>query len=250
MNTFTEIEQNLTGEFSSSELEARLKPQQLHDENSWKDTSSGGFLAPNESLHDVVEADYNTLCSLGITYEEMARLTANILQQVKRESPTSKNTLTRKAERFWAQQWKPVVPINRNDFTWSLIGSNGAQSCPWGCITDRNGYDCKGTGHIYIQRKGEEKTELMERWMKGYTKVMIRSKELEPSEESRKEIFRGFERSLGIEFGGVQRCLYKSSFTVVTDLTPHLIASHYFFEGDASYRTDPRKLVEVMGLRV
>ena len=48
-----------------------------------------------------------------------------------------------------------------------------------------------------------------------------------------------------VEFGGMDRVLYLSAFTVITDLTPHLIASHHFFQGDSSYRTDPRKLLQV-----
>ena len=51
-----------------------------------------------------------------------------------------------------------------------------------------------------------------------------------------------------VDFGGLDRVLYLSAFTVITDLTPHLIATHYFFQGDASYRTDPRKLLRVAGM--
>ena len=55
-------------------------------------------------------------------------------------------------------------------------------------------------------------------------------------------------REIGIEFGEMDRVMYLSSFLVVSDLTPHLIATHNFFQGEASYRTDPRKLLEVFGM--
>ena len=223
MIDFSEVQRRITNGFSVEELEARLKPQEPEfKDGEWSDHSGGGFLAPDESLIEVVRADYDTLRSLGKSYEEMAQLAANVLEQVSRESYMGGNRLTEGIRKLVARHWKPVAKIDRNKFTLMPISSMGLQSCPWGCNGDEYGYRTSGSGHIYVMEKGKESSDLMERWISG-------------------------ERDI-VEFGGMDRVLYLSAFTVITDLTPHLIASHYFFEGDSSYRTDPRKLLQVAGM--
>lgn len=223
MIDFSEIQRRITDGTSIEELEARLRPQKPEmKDGKWSDTSGGGFLAPNESLIEVVRADYDTLRSLGKTYEQMTQLAANVLEQVGREGYRGGNRLTEGIKKLLARHWKLLVDIDRKKFTPAQICSMGSQSCPWGCSgKDELGYSTSGSGHIYVIENGKESSDLMERWIKG-------------------------ERNI-VEFGGMNRVLYLSAFTVITDLTPHLIASHYFFEGDSSYRTDPKKLLQVTG---
>lgn len=224
MIDFSEIQRRITSKFPVEELEKRLRPQKPEfEKGKWSDYSGGGFLAPNESLMAVVRADYDTLGSLGKSYEEMAKLAANYLEQFSRESYPRGNRLTRSLNRFVARHWKPVANIDRKKFMPMGIGSMGSQSCPWECKgKDTFGYRTFGSGQIYIMEKGKESSDLMERWISGEEDI--------------------------VEFGGIDRVLYLSAFTVITDLTPHLIASHYFFEGDSSYRTDPKKLLQVTGM--
>lgn len=223
MIDFPEIQRRITTKYSIEELEARLKPQKPEiKDNAWTDISIGGFLAPNENLMEIIQSDYDTLCSLGKNYEEMAQLASNILDQSRRESYFVRgNWLTKILLSYTARHWKPLANINRKKFTITEMGSGGIQSCPWECNgKDEFGYNTYGSGQIYIIEKGKENLNLMKRWVKGERDV--------------------------VEFGGMSRVLYLSAFTVITDLTPHLIASHYFFEGNSSYRTDPRKLLQVI----
>jgi hypothetical protein len=112
------------------------------------------------------------------------------------------------------------------------IVSLGIQSCPFGCKgKDKYGYNSFGSGQVYVERIGE-RSELLEK----YVEIQMETEDMESEKERLKEI--------GIEYGGMIKVMYLSSFTVVSDLTPHLIASHNFFQGDASYRTDPKKLLE------
>lgn len=121
------------------------------------------------------------------------------------------------------KRYKGTNTIDRDRFEWMPIGSGGVQTCPWGCRgIDGYGYYTSSSGHVYAMEKGKGDSDLMERLFKG-------------------------ERDI-VKFGGMDRILYLSAFTVITGLTPHLIASHYFFEGDSSFRTDPRKLLQVVGL--
>lgn len=223
MINFSEVQRRITNGFSLEELEARLKPQEpeFKDED-WSDHSGGGFLAPGESLIEVVRADYDTLHVLGKSYEEMAQLAANVLEQVSKEGYRGGNRLTEGIRKLVARHWKPVAKIDRDKYTYMQIASGGFQSCPWECKEDKYGFGTLGSGHIYVMEKGNESTELMERWLNGEKDI--------------------------VEFGDADRVLYLSAFTVITDLTPHLIASHFFFEGDASYRTDPSKLLKVAGM--
>ncbi|MFA6462194.1 MAG: hypothetical protein WCV90_08085 [Candidatus Woesearchaeota archaeon] len=204
---FQDIEKQLTQRFSLSELEARLRP----DDKSgvWTGASEGGFLAPKESLIDVVRADYETLQRLGLDYEEMARMADVVVNPPKKET-VPRGRWARFMDRL---RGKKQDDLSRGDSTFNFlpIGSCGAQGCPWGCSgKDHFGYNTWSGNHTYVVRKGE---------------------------------FPGVKP--GGDFADINRQLYLGSFAVVTGLTPHLIASHYFFEGGDSYRTDPAKLLEI-----
>lgn len=214
-----EVQRTLTRGIPLSELESRLKPN--GNGVSWSDASTGGFLAPNESLIDVVERDYHTLSELGIDYEQMAKMTADVLSQSAKEAYCKGTGLMRETRRLLARYWNPSVKIDRRRFTLFHIGSFGSQSCPWGCRrADEFGYRTSGSNHVYVSEKRKEMSDIMKKLING-------------------------ERDI-VEFGGMDRVLYLSYFLVITDLTPHLIASHHFFEGEAAYRTDPKRLLKVV----
>ncbi len=242
---FSEIQRKITNGFSVEELEARLKPQGLEfKDGEWPDHSEGGFLAPNERLMEVVRADYDTLHSLGKSYEEMAQIAANILEVARSECYTEGNRLAKSLKR-------PVVKMDRDKYILMPIISMGFQSCPWECKRDKHKYRTFGPGHIYIMEKGKETSDLMEKYSQIQKEARDRKfpgLSFNEAQEARKKVLRDLEAAIGIKFGGMDRVLYLSAFTVITDLTPHLIASHYFFEGDSSYRTDPRKLLQVAGM--
>ena len=249
MIDFSEIQRRITIDLSIEELEARLKPRErkLRDDI-WSDHSSGGFLAPDEHLLEVIRADYEILNELGITYAEMAKLSNDILKQVIKDNPIKENTLTRLIRRFAPRYLNQIVDLDRERFEFMLIGSGGVQTCPWGCTKDQNGYTTSGSGQVYITSK-EGDINLMKRYLEISREVSSKqfpNLEFNEAQKARREILRDLERGIGIEFGGTQRVFYLDSFTVITDLTPHLISSHYFFQGEASYRTDPRKLLEVV----
>lgn len=166
-------------------------------------------MAQSESLIEVVRTDYETLQRLGLDYEEMARMADLVVNPPKKET-APRGRLVRLIDRL---RGKEQDDLSRGDstFTFLPIGSCGAQGCPWGCEgKDHFGYSTWGGNHTYVVRKGE------------FPRVNPRG-----------------------GFADINRQLYAGSFTVVTSLTPHLIASHYFFEGGDSYRTDPTKLLEV-----
>ncbi len=229
--SFDTISSRLTASIPLSELEKRLKPLKPFTLNGeWSDTSSGGFLAPDESLLDVVRADYDSLLDLGTDYDQMAEMAANIFHQNAREQIRG-NKLKRAVLGYIARKKNPLVRFDRERFRLMPVGSFGSQSCPWGCDRDEYGYNVNGCAQIYVMEK-DKPLDLIDSYNRGLMRGLD-------------DAYRGeFMRSLGIEFGGIDRVLYLSSFTVVTDLTPHLIASHHFFEGEASYRTDPVKLWE------
>ncbi len=253
MIDFSEIQRRITAGNSIEELEARLRPRKSEPrEGQWSDFSRGGFLAPDERLLEVVQADYNTLCSRGKSYEEMAQVAANVLEQAGRESYHGGNRLTESVRTFAARYWRPVANIHRERFVVMPIGSFGSQSCPWECQgDDENGYPTSGSGHIHVAERGNDSSDLVERYMEIYSAAQTRKfPGLSPddAQKARGEFLQEKEKEIGIEFGGMDRMLYLSSFTVITALTPHLIASHYFFQGDASYRTDPQKLLQIAGM--
>ena len=205
----------------------RVEPRLYPAADCWDDSSQGGFLAPGERLVDIVVQDYETLQRLGVDYKEMAAIASDILS-----TPQSKGFL---ASLFSGDIFrKKVSPYDSRVFESSHIGSMGLQSCPWGCRMGVNGYSTAGSGQIYFNQKvnGVVRQPLMEEYAAAFL-------------GRDKKKFSEWKQEIGITFGDTERILYLSCFTVVTDLTPHLISKHFFFQGDASFRTDPAKLLEV-----
>ena len=235
---FFEIVRRITEDHSILDLEARLKPRDK--KSTWLDASSGGFLAPSQHLLDIEQKDYETLRRLKRSYHGMAKLSSDILEQVRRENPLGGSMI----RAFFGKHWRPLVKLDEENYRFMPVGSFGRQSCPWNCIgLDKFGYKTEGAGHAYVMEKGEEQSDLRRRYVLGRKEIQDKSAGI--GDEEKKRWLRRFDRVLGVEFGGHDRFLYLTSFTVITDLTPHLIASHYFFQGDASYRTDPEKMLKV-----
>ncbi len=219
------------------EIEPILYPKAL----GWNDSSAGGFLAPGEKLVDVVSRDYHVLESLGVDYEQMARFAHEILkaEDAKSMKPVVKQGfLSRLFRRSASELTKPVSMFDTSRFASTLISSMGRQSCPWGCASDSFGYSTYGSGQVLIREKLNG-VDVADPLLREYGEAQFRSLEGGPPIES-------WLKEKGIAFGGISRVFYLSSYLVVTDLTPHLIATHHFFEGDASYRTDPVKLLNIV----
>ncbi len=218
-----------------------IEPKLYPEAAGWKDSSSGGFLAPGEKLVDVVSRDYHVLESLGASYEEMADMASRVL---KHEDAKCVPHVVKLG--FWSRLFgksvvesvKSVELYDSARFTSTLMSSMGQQSCPWGCTRDVFGYSPYGSVEVLIRWKlnGEDTFPSL---LSDYTDVMMKSL------EGGSPIETWFEKN-GVMFGGNRRVLYLSSYLIVTDLTPHLIATHHFFEGDACYRTDPTRLAEVI----
>ncbi len=224
--------------------EQTIEPKLYPDASCWNDSSQGGFLAPREKLIDVVIQDYKTLTQLGVDYDIMANVASRFLSA----QPHTKNFL-QKLLPFLAPR-NEERPYNHKLFEVSHISSMGSQSCPWGCDSDPHGYTTIGSGHVYIRKKVEGRT--VEPLLEQYAALLLERGTAVLSEKgtSKKTKMDTWKRENGITFGGMDRILYLSAFSVITDLTPHLISTHYFFQGDASFRTDPQKLLEVYESRM
>ena len=115
-------------------------------------------------------------------------------------------------KRLLPKREAPETRYDKNRFMVMAVGSCGFQDCPWGCHEDKFGYPTYSGTHTYIFEKDSS------------GKPPINAEEV------------------GDE--GANTYLSKKAFLVVTGLTPHLIASHGFFEGNTPYRTNPERLLE------
>lgn len=92
----------------------------------------------------------------------------------------------------------------------------GIQDCPWEC-------------------KGE--------YMGGSSVILIYN----PKKVNAKQLEKDMILFVKREYRGV---MLNKNIAVVTELHPHLIVSHYFFEGKKSfYRADPEILIDALGLK-
>lgn len=247
MPRLSDIEKELIRNTSLEDLEMKLKPQE--EGHPWKDASGGGFLAPDEKLLQVIRRDHKTLIDLGKNYQEMAKICHDFLQDNKkldRSQTRTQRILAKLIGMIFSEADHRLIKYDRERFGTRKIFSMGSQSCPWGCKEDKDGYEIAGNGHIYIMNKTDT-GDLEKRYLKGMWEMMKKEypdMEYEEAKKVRKEEEDEFMKSLGVEYGDISRLLYLSAYSVVTDLTPHLVSKHYFFQGDSAFRTDPRKLME------
>ncbi len=207
---FFDIIKELTSGIPLLDLEERLKPKS--ENNKWSDASKEGFLAPHdEHFLDVVKRDYDVLQKMGFDYVEMAKLADDVLEQQRWESRASYSGLKGLLSRLSARYVNPTVDFDRKRFSMMEVLSLGQQSCPWGCEgQDKYGNNIYGGRFVIVLDKNQQIDEDLETNFQEFYNL--------------------------------------SPFLVVTDLTPHLIASHYFFQGNTLYRTDPEKLVQFLRL--
>jgi len=206
-------------------LELRLRPTQFAEKNpaikidGWTDHSGGGFLGSKEGLIETILEDYHAIKRLGKTYDELAEACRIILMQ------PAKKYLKKAGKEFIKLQY------NKKRFMFQSISSCGFQSCPWGC-------EDGGTGHIYIEDL-KNPQPVKQKYEPKFIEFLGDDKKTEK-----------LWQEIGIEqtgFDGFERFLYLINFLTITDLTPHLISEHYFFQGKGSaYRTDPERLVEFL----
>ena len=247
---FQEIESGISNGIPLPELELRLQPGEYSD---------GGFLAPGERLLEVIRKDHETLQRLGTDYEKMARLAYIISDQEKSEFLTAR-------KESYPRKTSECVRYDKDRFTVEVALYAGFQICPWGCIgIDQYGFSTVSNYTLYMTDRTDKKArEFFERFYGGHDQIWKDCKKefmvgdlREPeqylaADQKRMEELNqrtcALDHSLGIVYGGEDRVRFLTSFVVLTDLTPHLIASHFFFEGAASYRTDPEKLTEFAGV--
>jgi len=175
--------------------------------------SSGvGFLGADEKLLDLIYADWKTVEKYHTSHEEIARALSEAI----------------KANQLPNKDYKIK----------HVLMSGGLQGCPWNC----EGRYKRGNGVITIS--GPEAlncdTELATvRTMGG--EVLLR-KMMSEMAKFREEIpakltDMNFSQDL------------TDRIAVVTELHPHLIEEHYFFEGKKSpYRADPQILIPALNL--
>lgn len=165
-------------------LERRLRPNSL---------SEAGFIGANESLLEIVRADFQIVERYATTYSEIAKALRSVI----------------------ATGSVPNLDYEYiTDFGGVRTASLGSQFCPWKCD------DARGNTVAVILRKGspDEQRELAGLMLDDYAPE---------GSVPRQEIF----------------------FAPVNTLLPHLIESHYFFEGKGSpYRADPEFLIRALNL--
>lgn len=182
----------------------------------WK-YSTVGFLGENDSLVQTVLEDRATLKGFGITYNQVADRVKEFLDEV--------------SEGFWKPEIKEVdgeIGTGRvyEDLIVTILGTNGYQWCPWGCPM-REGYISSSmivTEHV---KSWDKSQQVLREVNENYIRL--------PVEERRKI---RTEHTIKIKYN-----------MILTEMSPHLIRDHKFFEGKGSpYRMEPKTLIEWLGL--
>ena len=222
LSEFSEIQRSVLKHFSVEELEEKLMRKKT--QSIWIDASAVGFIEIDEKLMDVVKKDYDVLATLEIQYDEMAKNAKNVLEQ------TRNNNIL-------------------GEFLAVRFCSMGVQSCPWECTgQDEYGYSSVGSGHVYIRTK--ENHLLYNEYLKEHFSIQ-RNEQF--SDDEKKERIQNLRKNKGLLDGAetplFEKAAYAFSFLVVTDLTPHLIASHHFFQS-GGYRTAPERLFTVKNTNI
>jgi hypothetical protein len=205
------------------ELELRLQPElglkgyekEVSAHGGFGDYSREGFLGRNESLLEIVHADWGVVEKYGTTHQEIAKALADAIRKTR-------------------------VP-NKDYKIEHQVAMGGLQECPWEC----NGMYAKGNGMILIYHA--KKTSQQDLMAIAYA-VMMGGK----AEKIQEGLGHGkagkmlskFLASIPQDIGDLT-----DRVAVVTELHPHLIGEHYFFEGrESPYRADPRVLIEALDL--
>ena len=202
-------------------LEKRLRPELGLDDwdaersqhDGFGDYSHEGFLGTDEILLDVVHGDWQVVERYGTTHQEIAEALAKAIKN--QRMPNPKYSIDHQAATL------------------------GLQNCPWEC----DGRYERGNGMILIYHK--EKTSQQD-LMAVTMSVMMgnRRDKMEEEMAGRNDRMASFLKSIPKDTRGLT-----DRVAVVTELHPHLIGEHYFFEGKQSpYRAEPGVLIPALNL--
>ena len=104
------------------EIERKMRPGAMAD---------SGFLSPTQSLQDCINADSQTLSSLGITGKQITDRYNTLIEKAKY------NTDRRSHKSNFFDYWKEVtdkgIPVENGRFKVSWVSYMGYQDCPYGC---------------------------------------------------------------------------------------------------------------------
>ena len=119
------------------------------------------------------------------------------------------------------------------------LGSGGGQRCPWGCKGDYQ----KGNGLLLIYNI--QKTSQQDLITVTMSAMMVDGiSEIIEEIADRDAVMADFFRSIPKDTSDLT-----DRIAVVTELHPHLIGEHYFFEGKLSpYRANPEILIPALNL--
>jgi hypothetical protein len=193
-------------------LENRLRPDmgQKQDSYGFSDYSEEGFLGKDESLLDVVSKDWEVVEKLGTSHKEISEALERAISLGSMPNPNYR--------------------IDNN------IATAGFQHCPWMC---RCKYEM-GNGTILIYSPQDVTPDEL-------ASIQYAAMGLDPQEMANDPLTSsGYAKQL--------RRLPKTEdvrgkAAVVSELHPHLIGSHYFFEGTKSpYRADPGVIISALNL--
>jgi len=203
-------------------LEKRLRPklglddweEEAKEHDEFGDYSREGFLGNNERLLEVVKADWETVERYGTTHQEIAEALAKAIKR--RKVPNRQYTFEHK------------------------VASGGLQGCPWGCKEEYK----RGNGIILIYNT--EKTSQTDIMALMYTLMLGEEKGRRMEEEigDRNPAIVSLLKSVSKNQGDMS-----DRIAALSEIHPHLIGEHYFFEGRQSpYRADPQVLIPALNL--
>ncbi|MBI5065620.1 hypothetical protein HZA97_05270 [Candidatus Woesearchaeota archaeon] len=210
-----------------AELEQRLRPG---------NSSQVGFIGQNENLIELVHSDLQIVEKYGTTHKEIAdKLTELMIKS--REKKSFLNALFSKEQELLSKDY---------EFSPAKLLTMGAQNCPWGC-------NCWGQTSGYIIKKGLSDDKLLRTGIEIVMASEGKIEELENLYNTIKEINPG---SHGVQaykkmLEEVRRAQENGllCYVAITELLPHLIEQHHFFEGKQSpYRADPELLIKALNL--
>lgn len=203
-------------------LERRLRPElrlgnknaEISQHDGFGDYSDQGFLGVYENLLDVVHEDWMVVEGYGTTHKEIAESLTKAINTQK--MPNSKYAIQHR------------------------IASGGLQTCPWEC----DGKYQRGNGIILIYNvQKTSREDLLAASLAGMLNDRLSKKmkeELAGENEMLARILRNIPEN---------KDAFADRVAVVTELHPHLIGEHYFFEGKQSrYRANPEVLMHALDL--
>lgn len=233
----------ITGGTPLGDLERRLRPaffpespasdevgrMEVKAHAGFSDYSRAGFLGHDENLLEVVHRDWEVLNRYRVSHKQLATRLSEAIPV------WSRNALVRKVNSWIARR----SLAKDYEFAKAYAVTFGSQGCPWGC-------QAGGKTAGFIRKRGLPETE------KTAIEFIVAGEYT-----SGRDCFRRLDEEFGDDPADpvllhTKKFLldgHHAVFAPVTDLLPHLIRNHYFFEGRASpYRADPELLIKALKL--